>query len=165
MTIRLEVPGDIHAIRAVTAAAFKDAAYSSQTEARIIDALRGAGALSLSLVAEEQGRVVGHAAFSPVTIDGEAGRWFGLEPVSVEPAHQRRGIGEALIREGLNRLIAGGAEGCVVLGDPAYYGRFGFVSDPDLRFSDAPTEYFQRLSFGESRPKGEVSYHVGFNAR
>ncbi len=55
-------------------------------------------------------------------------------------------------------------QGCVVLGDPAYYGRFGFMSDADLRYFDVPPEYFQRLAFTEAKPKGEVSYHAGFNA-
>jgi putative acetyltransferase len=103
-------------------------------------------------------------AFSPVTINGEAVRWFGLGPVSVEPAMQRRGIGRALIRDGLERLRSAGAEGCVLLGDPAYYRRFGFVSDPKLRYGDVPPEYFQRLSFNGAEPEGEVAYHAGFDA-
>jgi putative acetyltransferase len=163
MIIRPEIAEDAPAIRAVTAAAFKGAPYSSGTEAAIVDALRDAGALTLSLVAEEQGRIVGHVAFSPVTINGKAGGWFGLGPVSVEPAEQRRGIGQALIRDGLERLKSAGAEGCVLLGDPAYYGRFGFISDLRLRYGDVPPEYFQRLSFTGIEPEGEVAYHVGFN--
>ena len=163
MIIRPEIAEDAAAIRAVTAAAFKDAPYSNGTEADLVDALRDAGALALSLVAEKQGRVVGHVAFSPVTINGEAGHWFGLGPVSVEPAEQRRGIGQALIRGGLERLRAEGAEGCVLLGDPAYYRRFGFVSDPKLRYGEAPPEYFQRLNFTGAEPEGEVAYHAGFD--
>jgi putative acetyltransferase len=163
MVIRPETADDASAIRAVTSAAFKGAPYSSGTEAAIIDALRNAGALMLSLVAEEQGRIVGHVAFSPVTINGKAGRWFGLGPVSVEPSEQRRGIGQALIRDGLERLRAAGAEGCVLLGDPAYYRRFGFVSDPKLRYGEVPPEYFQRLSFTGAEPEGEVAYHPGFD--
>lgn len=163
MIIRPEMADDVPAIRAVTAAAFKGMLYSSGTEATIVDALRDAGVLTLSLVAEKQGRIVGHVAFSPVTINGEAGRWFGLGPVSVEPAEQRRGIGQALIREGLERLRATGAEGCVLLGDPAYYRRFGFNSDTKLRYGDVPPEYFQRLSFTGVEPEGEVAYHAGFD--
>lgn len=164
MVIRPETAEDAAAIRALTAAAFKGLPHSSGTEAAIVDALRDAGALTLSLVAEEQGRIIGHVAFSPVTINGEAGRWFGLGPVSVEPAMQRRGIGQALIREGLERLRSAVAEGCVLLGDPAYYRRFGFVSDPKLRYGDVPPEYFQRLSFNGAEPEGEVAYHAGFGA-
>jgi putative acetyltransferase len=161
--IRPEKAEDAPAIRAVTAAAFKGALYSRGTEAAIVDALRDAGALTLSLVAEKQGRIVGHVAFSPVTINGQAGHWFGLGPVSVEPAEQGCGIGQALIRDGLERLRATGAEGCVLLGDPAYYGRFGFASDPKLRYGDVPPEYFQRLSFTGAEPEGEVAYHTGFD--
>ncbi len=164
MIIRPESAEDVPAIRAVTVAVFKGAPYSSGTEAAIVDALREAGALTLSLVAEERGRIVGHVAFSPVTINGKAGGWFGLGPVSVEPAEQRRGIGQALIRDGLQRLKSKGAEGCVLLGDPAYYGRFGFVSDPRLRYGDVPPEYVQRLSFTGAEPEGEVAYHAGFDA-
>lgn len=164
MIIRPEMAGDAPAIRAVTAAAFRDAPHSSGTEAAIVDALRDTGALTLSLVAERQGRIAGHVAFSPVTINRQAGRWFGLGPVSVEPAEQRRGIGKALIRDGLERLRDAGAEGCVVLGDPAYYRRFGFVSDPNLRYGDVPPEYFQHLSFTGSEPAGEIAYHPGFDA-
>jgi len=162
--IRAETPADVAAIRAVTAAAFAGAPHSSQTEAAIVDALRQAGALTLSLVAERDGGVVGHAAFSPVTIDGRAGRWFGLGPVSVLPEHSGRGLGRALIEEGLRQLRLGGAEGCVVLGNPAYYGRFGFANDAGLRYEAAPSQYFQCLAFGSGRAKGIVDYHPAFDA-
>ena len=162
MEIRDELARDTAAIAAVTAAAFSDAPHSSGTEAAIVEALREAGALTLSLMAVEAGEVVGHVAFSPVAIDGAAGRWFGLGPVSVRPDRQRRGIGDRLIRAGLERLREDGAEGCVVLGDPAYYRRFGFQSDPELRFGGVAAEYFQRLAFTGSAPKGEVAYHPAF---
>jgi putative acetyltransferase len=164
LIIRPETAADSGAIRAVTLAAFTSAPHASGSEAAIVDALRDQGAMTLSLVAEMGGRIVGHAAFSPVTIDGLSDRWFGLGPVSVAPAEQRRGIGQALIREGLARLAAAGAQGCVVLGDPAYYRRFGFVSDAKLRYGDMPPGYFQRTSFTGAEPSGEVAYHAGFNA-
>lgn len=164
MKIRAEQPGDIDAIRQLTTAAFATAPHSSQTEAAIVDALRDAGALTLSLVAVEGDDIVGHVAFSPVTINGRHEGWYGLGPVSVWPDRQAKGIGQALIREGLGELERLGAGGCVVLGDPIYYGRFGFASDPDLRYGDIPPEYFQRLAFAASSPKGEVAYHAGFNA-
>lgn len=119
---------------------------------------------SLSLVTVKDGEIVGHVAFSPITISGEATKWYGLGPVSVWPDQQSKGIGQALIIAGLNRLRGMHAQGCVVLGDPAYYGRFGFVSDPELWYSDVPPEYFQRLSFAEITPKGEVKYHSEFGA-
>jgi putative acetyltransferase len=164
MEIRRECPEDVDAIRALTTFAFENAPHSSQTEAAIIDALRQEGALTVSLVAVDDGALVGHVAFSPVTINGEADRWYGLGPASVRPDRQRTGIGQALIREGLGHLRGMGAQGCVVLGDPAYYARFGFVSDVELRYGEVPPEYFQRLAFSEATPKGEVLYHSGFNA-
>ena len=164
MQIRPERPEDFEAIGNLTTAAFRDMLYSSQTEAAIVDALRRAGALPLSLVAIQENEFIGHVAFSPVMINGESKGWYGLGPVSVLPDQQRKGIGQALINEGLKRLQHSGAHGCVVLGDPGYYGRFGFRSDPGLRYADVPPEYFQCLAFTASLPRGEVTYHPGFSA-
>jgi putative acetyltransferase len=108
--------------------------YGSQTEGAVVDALRSAGALILSLIAIEDGEIIGHVAFSPVAINGETNGWYGLGPVSVWPDRQGRGIGQALIRKGLDSLRDMNVQGCVVLGDPGYYSRFGFVSDPGLRY-------------------------------
>jgi putative acetyltransferase len=163
MQIRDERDEDAAAISRVTAAAFANAPHSSGTEARIVAALRQAGALTISLAAvSDDGRIVGHVAFSPVQIDGAAGRWYGLGPVSVTPDLQRQGIGGKLIREGLARLAAMNADGCVLLGDPLYYSRFGFVSDPALTYGGAPNPYFQRLVLKSEPPKGDVSYHPAF---
>ena len=162
MQIRPECPKDAAAIGILTDAAFKDAPYSNQTEAKIVEALRTAEALTISLVAVQDGEVVGHVAFSPVRINGVANDWHGLGPVSVRPEQQGGGIGQALIRDGLHRLKSAGAAGCVVLGDPAYYGRFGFQHDPELYYGDAPPKYFQRLTLSGAPPKGEVTYHPGF---
>jgi putative acetyltransferase len=163
MQIRLERPDDATTIHALTDTAFKGRPFSDGTEAEVIDALRAAGALTLSLVATQGGKIVGHVAFSPVTINGEVGDWYGLGPVSVWPDRQRTGIGQALIREGLRRLQASGAGGCVLLGDPAYYARFGFESDPNLRNVGAPPWAFQCLPLNGPRPRGEVSFHPGFD--
>lgn len=162
MEISAERPQHVEAIRSLTSAAFEQAEHSSHTEAAIIDALRRAGALSLSLVAVDAGEVVGHAAFSPVTIDTGAGQWFGLGPVSVLPDRQGKGIGSALIGQGLGLLRSGGAKGCVVLGEPAFYGRFGFRSGSDLRYPDAPARYFQWINFAGEPVSGTVSYHPAF---
>lgn len=162
MIIRDETPADIAAIRAVLTAAFAAAPHASGSEAAIVDALREQGALALSLVAEQNGTVVGHAAFSPVSIDGKRARWFGLGPVAVTPHEQRRGIGKTLIEAGIDRLVAMGAHGCVVLGDPAYYRRFGFASDANLRFPGVPEQYFQRLLLEGPAPAGVVEYHAAF---
>jgi len=158
-----ERDGDADTIRALTRTAFEAMAFSNQTEAGIIDALRDDGSLTLSLVAAIENEIVGHVAFSQVTIDGAHKGWFGLGPISVWPARQRMGIGQALIREGLRQLEQEGASGCVLLGDPAYYGRFGFTCDPDLRYGDAPAKYFQRLVFIPPAAKGEVEYHPAFD--
>jgi putative acetyltransferase len=161
--IRPERPGDDPTIRAVTRAAFEDAPHSSGTEAAIVEALREAGALAVSLVAVAD-EIVGHVAFSPVTVNGTPCCWFSLGPLAVRPDRQRLGIGRRLVCEGLEQLRERGAAGCVVLGDPAYYGRFGFASDPGLRFGDVPPRYFQRLVFSGVTPRGEVAYHPAFAA-
>ncbi len=165
MIIRAEQAQDIAAIGDVTAQAFAGVAHSDQTEPAIVAALRDAGALSVSLVAVDRDEVVGHIAFSPVTIDREDSNWFGLGPVSVRPDRQGEGAGSALIRQGLDILKAQGAAGCVLLGDPAYYRRFGFENDAGLRYEGAPPEYFMRLAFDGAAPAGRVDYHAGFGAR
>jgi predicted N-acetyltransferase YhbS len=163
MQIRQERPEDASTIRALTDAAFKGMPFSDQTEAQVIDALRAAGALTVSLVAVEGDEIIGHVAFSPVKINGAVGDWYGLGPVSVWPDRQRTGIGQALIREGLQRLQSRSAGGCVLLGDPAYYRRFGFESDPDLHYPDAPPGAFQHLTLKGLRPSGAVRFHPAFD--
>lgn len=162
MQIRPEQAGDEATIHALTAAAFKDMPFSDGTEPAIVDALRTAGALTLSLVAVEDGEIVGHVAFSPITVDGADVGWFALGPVSVWPAHQHKGIGNAVIREGLARLRAMGAQGCVLTGDPAYYTRFGFRTDATLFYAGADGPYFQILPFGDAVPAGEARFHPAF---
>jgi putative acetyltransferase len=115
------------------------------------------------LVATIDGDVIGHAAFSPVQIDGAAGAWWGLGPVSVAPAHQRRGVGSALIRSGLRRLTECGVSGCVVLGDPAYYRRFGFEPSGDLRYPGPPADHFMAWVAAGRLPAGRVRYHAAFD--
>ena len=144
--------------------AFREAEHSGGNEAEIVDALRAADALFLSLVACEADAVVGHVAFSPVTIDKEHRGWFGLGPVAVLPGYQRRGIGKALIGTGLGELRRRRAGGCVVLGDPDYYARFGFVADPRLRLAGVPPTHFRRLAFNPELPSGRVEYHSAFAA-
>ncbi len=102
IVIRNETDTDIDAITEVTIAAFRTLEVSNQTEQFIIETLRAANVLTLSLVADGDGRVVGHIAFSPVTISNGTPDWYGLGPVSVLPEYQRQGIGTALIQEGLS---------------------------------------------------------------
>jgi len=162
--IRDETPADIGAIHDVTAAAFETVEISNQTEPYIVEALRAAGALTVSLVAESEGRVVGHVAFSPVTLSDGTPDWYGLGPVSVLPEHQRRGIGKALIEEGLSRLTNRNARGCCLVGDPKYYERFGFRNVPELVHEGVPPEVFLILSFRGAYPRGTVAFHEGFLA-
>ena len=164
MQIRAERPGDEGAIARLISDAFLEAEHRGGNEAAIVAALREAGSLALSLVAVEESEILGHAAFSPVTIDGRLGGWFGLGPLAVAPRCQRRGIGRALVDAGLASLRESGAKGCVVLGDSFYYGRFGFACDPDLRLAGMPPDYFQRLSFDGRPCSGMVEYHPAFAA-
>ncbi|MCH4564585.1 N-acetyltransferase [Halomonas sp. EGI 63088] len=162
--IRLETPHDAETIEAVTVAAFREAPHSSHTEQHIVRALREAGALSVSLVAECDGEVVGHVAASPVTLSDGSPGWFGLGPVSVLPAWQGRGIGSALVAACLARLRERGARGCVLLGDPGYYQRFGFRSLPGLILPGVPPEYFMALCWTDERPQARVAFHPAFAA-
>lgn len=164
LTTRTEQPADIEAIFRVTEAAFRGRPHSQGTEQFIVNALRKAGALSISLVAEMDDRVVGHIAFSPVKIsDGSTG-WYALGPVSVEPFHQRRRIGSALVRAGLEELKQRGARGCVLVGNPAFYNRFGFASCPDLSMEGVPREFVLALPLGGIAASGRISLHDAFNA-
>lgn len=162
MIIQKERAGEAGDIAELTRAAFADVEYSEQREAEIIDNLRNSGGLTLSLVAIEANELIGHIAFSPVAIGDRNMGWFGLGPLSVRPAHQARGVGGSLVREGLRQLRDLGAAGCVVLGDPGYYRRFGFEPDDRLRYEQAPPEYFMRQSFKGDVPAGRVDYHRSF---
>jgi putative acetyltransferase len=115
-------------------------------------------------VAEVDGRVVGHVAFSPVTISDASPDWYGLGPVSVLPEHQRKGIGKALISTGLARIRQLGAAGCCLVGHPAYYRQFGFENPAGLAVEGIPPEYFFALSFSGCLPQGVVRFHPGFSA-
>lgn len=162
MIVRAEREEDFDAIRVLTEAAFKTAPHADGTEHLIIDRLRAAGALTLSLVAEADGAVVGHVAFSSVSLSDGSQGWYGLGPIAVDPSRQGEGIGGRLVREGLDRLKALGATGCVLLGDPAYYSRFGFEPDPKLTLEGVPPEYFMRLAFSSVYGGGTVTYHPAF---
>ncbi len=162
MIIRPERDVDVAAIGSITAAAFAGHPHSDQTEPLIIERLRANAALSLSLVAEEAGEVIGHIAFSPVTITPTAAGWYGLGPVSVRPDRQGRGVGSELIRRGLARLRDAGAVGCVVVGEPEFYGKFGFRSEPGLIFPGCAPQYFMALVLSGEMVSGTVAYHAAF---
>jgi putative acetyltransferase len=164
MIIRKETAADIDSITEVTIAAFENHPISNHTEQFIIMALRSAGALAISLVAEIDGRVVGHIAFSPMRVsDGTTG-WYGLGPVSVLPEYQKQGIGKSLINEGLSSLREMEGQGCALVGDPNYYKKFGFKNCPELVHEGIPQEVFLALPFTDKIPKGIVVFHEGYLA-
>lgn len=162
MQIRPERAQDIPVIHALTREAFADAPHRDGTEQDVVDALRAAGALSVSLVAEEADGLIGHVALSPVTLSDGSEDWYGLGPLSVAPAQQGRGVGSALMQAALAVLEQRGAAGCVLLGDPGYYGRFGFRADPRLRLAGVPAEYFQAVLLKGAWPDADVRYHAAF---
>lgn len=164
MIIRKENDTDITAIAEVTKEAFKNLSISNQTEHFIINALRSAGALSISLVAEIDDKIVGHVAFSPIRISDNTTDWYGLGPVSVLPDFQKKGIGAALINKGLSLLKESGAKGCALVGEPNYYKHFGFKNYPELIHDGVPQEVFLALPFTETIPKGFVIFHEAFLA-
>lgn len=159
-----ESPDDAESIRWITQQAFLNAPHSDHTEHYIVAALRSANALTISLVARIAGEPVGHIALSPVQLTCGTTDWFGLGSLSVLPVFQGRGIGSRLTVYALSALKAKAAAGCVVLGDPAYYSRFGFRVVDGLIYPGVPVEYFQALSFTGSFPQGDVAYHTAFSA-
>ena len=162
--LRPEMDSDVNAITDVTVAAFKNLEVSDHTEQFVVTALRAAKALTVSLVAELDGRVIGHIAFSPVMLSDGTPQWLGLGPVSVLPEFQRQGIGKALIEEGLSRLKGINARGCCLVGHPAYYRKFGFQNTPELGLEGVPPEVFFALSFDGHMPHGAVTFHDAYRA-
>ncbi len=163
--IRPETAMDVAAIKILTEVSFTNIQHSNHNEQCIIEALRKSGQLTISLVAEIEKAIVGHVAVSPVSISDGTEGWFGLGPIAVLPKFQQNGIGTKLMQSALKRMKALGAKGCVLLGDPAYYYRFGFRVEPDLLFPGVPVEYFQAISFSNKIPKGEVVYDECFYAQ
>lgn len=162
LQIRRETEADITAIHRVIARAFAGVEHSSNTEPRIVDALRGADALTVSLVAVSWD-LIGHVAASPVEIGDGTGGWFGIGPLAVDPDRQRLGVGGVLMKRVVETLREGGAGGAVLLGDPGYYSRFGFQAVAGLTYPDAPSEYFLALPLNDpTAPQGVVTYHPAF---
>ena len=161
-SIRPEQAADAAAIQRVTIEAFAGAEHAAGTEHRIVAALRAADALAISLVAESAGEIVGHVAVSPVTLSGGERNWYGLGPISVAPPWQRRGVGSALMRAALAGLRGRQAAGCILVGDPCYYERFGFRAAPTLSYPGVPGEYLLALAMAAKVPAGVVSFHGAF---
>jgi len=162
LNIRPENESDISRIEYIIISAFRTHPHSNHKEHFLVTILRNQGALSVSLVAESEEKLVGHIAFSEVTINGENQLWYGLAPVSVDPEYQNRGIGSKLIYAGLEAIKKLGAKGCVLLGEPDYYGQFGFKSNEKLWLADVPPEYFLTLLFVNEVASGRVEYHKAF---
>ncbi|MDQ8698466.1 N-acetyltransferase [Hyphomicrobium sp. LHD-15] len=160
MLIRNETMGDIPAISRLVTEALLMLAQSSGTEASIVERLRAEGALALSLVAEEEGEVIGYLAASAARIGSEGG-WGLIGPLVVLPSRHRQGIGTALMEEALSRLQAT-SRGAALVGDPTYYGRFGFRSFPGLGVAGCPPEVVQALPFDGIEPRGELIHHPAF---
>ncbi|MEM1236024.1 MAG: N-acetyltransferase [Pseudomonadota bacterium] len=156
MILRDELPDEGPAIHAMTDAAFEGKAYSDGTEGAIVDGLRQSGDLVFSKVADDGG-LVGHVALSPADVAGQDG-WLGLGPISVAPGRQKQGIGTQLMDAAIAYAKETGAKGIVLLGDPAYYGRFGFVADCGLTYLTVSTEYVQALTFEGEPPSGEITF-------
>ncbi len=169
MRIRPETQADFEAIREINTAAFAEHPFSRQTEHLIVEALRQDGALAVSLVAENEDGpggqgIAGHIAFSKAPINGQDLGWYLLGPVAVRPALQRRGIGSALVRAGLEALQSLGAKGCALVGDPAYYTRLGFTQARRLAYPGVPGEYVLCLVLAGQEPEGDIAHHPAFDA-
>jgi putative acetyltransferase len=163
MSIRPERQHDHAAISRVISEAFSGMPYADGNEAELVETLRRENALVVSLVAELDGAVVGHVAFSPADASDGAPGWYALGPVAVLPAHQRTGIGSKLIRAGLRALIERGASGCILVGNPAYYERFGFKRSPSNAPSGEPAEFFMVKTLAQSAPDGPIRFHEAFS--
>jgi len=165
IAVREEREGDRQEIRRVN-----EAAFGQPAEADLVEALRAHSAVTVSLVAEVDGQIVGHILFSPVSIAGDRGslKIAGLAPMAVLPSHQRRGIGSLLVKQGLEDCRRIGIPAVVVLGHPDYYPRFGFRrgSSWGLRCEfDAPDEAFMAIELTPnalSGRSGVIKYHDAF---
>lgn len=164
LVIRGERAEDHSAITRINFEAFTRLGMGEVTEHQMIERLREAGALSVSLVAELDGSVVGHIAFSPAEVSSGASGWYCLGPVSVLPELHRQGIGGLLIRKGLAELETIGAAGCCLVGHPEYYGRFGFIHPDGMFYEGVDPEAFFALSFSGEYPPGRVAFHSAFGS-
>jgi len=162
MSIRTATPRDREAIRAV-----EEHAFGQRAEAGLVDALVDSQEVVLELVAEEEGQVVGHILFSRLYVQQDAGLTpaVALAPLAVEPSFHGTGIGGALVREAHLRLRDAGETLSIVLGDPAYYGRFGYVRARAAGFeSDYQCDALQALAWGVAPYEGKLIYAAPFRA-
>ncbi|NNC60410.1 MAG: N-acetyltransferase [Erythrobacter sp.] len=164
VTIRPEQPGDEPAIRALVDAAFHQAAWADGNEGELVERLRSDGDLALSLVAVNADKaIIGHIAFSPITIENAHGEWYQLAPVSVIPSGQNSGIGTRLIEAGKTALEDRGGSGIALVGSPEYYSRFGFTGDHQLELSEELDPFLQILILDGSMPSGKLTLATAFD--
>lgn len=163
VSIRREQPGDERAIRALTDAAFRDMPFADGDEGEVVDRLRADGDLYLSLVALNSDQaIIGHVAFSPISIGETGGQWYQLGPISVIPSGQKSGIGSQLIEHGLAELKDSGAAGVALVGNPDYYERFGFTREHAVSLSEGMDPYLQITAFGSEAPRGQLKLAKAF---
>lgn len=161
--IRPEYFHDHEAIAAVTQRAFAPMPFADGDEQHLPRKLRDAGDLSLSLVAEKADKLIGQITFSPaIARDGSQG-WFALGPVAVDPEYQSLGIGGQMIISGIDWLYKQDAAGCILVGNPSYYSRFGFISFPSLCPIQNLKQFFQILPMRIKQPKTIVDFHPLFH--
>lgn len=160
--IRPEESRDHAAIYDLTKRAFSPMPFSDGKEPDLIGALRTAGALSLSLVAEKEARIIGHVALSPAAHQSGAQGWFALGPISVDPALQRSGLGGALIAAARAWMESRQARGCILTGDTNYYTRHGFHPSPAHAPPQEPPEHFMILPLAGAVPAGRFAFHPAF---
>lgn len=165
MLIRAEEQRDWVATHTVNVAAF-----GRPAEADLVDALRNQVQPIVSLIAEDNGSLVGHIMFTPVCLSGQSAlKIMGLAPL-VAPEHQRKGVGSALVRAGLERCAQLGIGAVVVLGHPGYYHRFGFSSSAGFGIGcdyQVAEDAFMvmELQAGFLRgASGTIKYHNAFSA-
>lgn len=162
LIIRPEQPADQPVIYELTEQAFRGRPYAGGDEQEVINRLRERGELVVSLVAQLQDEVVGQITFSPAGVADNSTPWFALGPVAVLPALQSKGIGGALINQGLDEILKLGALGCILTGNPVYYSRFGFELAPEHAPANEPAEFFMLKCFTAARPRGTFSFSPSF---
>jgi len=161
MIIRQETTDDYRAIQTLTNTAFEAMPFGDGNEGDVINALRDAGDLLLSLVAEDNG-VIGQVSFSPVELPCK-GRWASLGPIAIVANKQRQGIGSKLAKQGLGWLGEQGFDGCVLIGNPKVYGPMGFTNG-DLTYRDVPSHIPQFVSLSGLIPTGEILFAPALEA-